>query len=213
MNERLKEYSGILSHSLRNPLNVAQGRLQLAKGDCDSEHLADVANAHDRMETLTESLLTPLTENLLTLARTGADATETEPVSLERLSETCWRTVPTADATPVIDTGRHLPADRNRLRQLLENLFRNAVEHTDESVVVTVGKTDTGFYVEDDGPGIPTAERESVLETGHSTAHEGTGLGLSIVKGVVEAHGWSIRITDGSHGGARFEISNAEYHR
>ncbi len=154
-----------------------------------------------------------LIQDLLTLARIGTDVSETEPVSLEGLSETCWRTVPTADATLVIDTDRHLLADRNRIRQLLENLFRNAVEHTDESVTVTVGRTGTGFYVEDDGSGIPTEEREAVFETGNSTTNNGTGLGLNIVKGIVEAHGWSIRITDGSHGGARFEIANVEVHQ
>ncbi|MFO7926100.1 sensor histidine kinase [Natronomonas sp.] len=205
MNEHLEEFVSIVSHDLRNPLSIAQGRLQLAKEECTSKHLADVGNAHDRMETLIQ--------DLLTLARIGNHVSEAEPVSLGNFSKICWQTVPTANATLVTDTGtdRRLLADRNRLRQLLENLLRNAVEHAGENVTVTIGEVDTGFYVEDDGSGIPTNERELVFKTGNSTTHEGTGLGLSIVKQVVEAHDWRICITDGSDGGTRFEITNVKF--
>ncbi|OAQ53925.1 two-component sensor histidine kinase [Natrinema mahii] len=62
-----------------------------------------------------------------------------------------------------------------------------------------------GFYVEDDGPGIPPDERERVFESGYSSAG-GSGFGLAIVSDVVDAHGWSIRVTSGRTGGARFEV-------
>lgn len=202
-NERLEEFASFVSHDLRNPLNVAQGRLQLAQEDCDSGYLADVARAHDRMEALIE--------DLLTLSHAGNQLSETEPVALAGLSETCWQTVATADATLVTDTDQHLRADRGRLRQLLENLIRNAVEHGGEDVTVTVGEMETGFYVEDDGPGISAEDRTEVFEPGTSTIEDGTGLGLSIVKQIVGAHGWQIDISDGTQGGVRFEIRNVEF--
>ncbi|ELY76994.1 PAS sensor protein [Natrinema pellirubrum DSM 15624] len=62
-----------------------------------------------------------------------------------------------------------------------------------------------GFYVEDDGPGIPPDERERIFESGYSSAG-GSGFGLAIVSDVVDAHGWSIRVTSGRNGGARFEV-------
>lgn len=102
-------------------------------------------------------------------------------------------------------------ADRSRLRQLLENLFRNAVEHGGDDVTVTVGELDHGFYVEDDGPGIPEEDREEVFETGYSTSDEGTGLGLCIVKEIIEAHDWEIRVIEGTDGGVRFEITGVEF--
>ncbi|WP_206424494.1 ATP-binding protein [Halorubrum sp. CSM-61] len=64
-----------------------------------------------------------------------------------------------------------------------------------------------GIFVEDDGPGIPVAERDAVFEAGHTTKEDGTGFGLATVNQLVEGHGWDIRITDGDSDGARFEIS------
>jgi signal transduction histidine kinase len=73
-------------------------------------------------------------------------------------------------------------------------------------VTVRVGRTRDGFYVEDTGPGIPENERDDVLDSGYTTKREGTGFGLTIVKRIVEVHGWEIYVTEGSDGGARFEI-------
>jgi signal transduction histidine kinase len=92
----------------------------------------------------------------------------------------------------------------------LENLFRNAIEHGGEDVTIRVGGLSDGFYVEDDGPGIPEDARDEVFEVGYSTSPNGTGFGLNIVKEIVEAHGWEIGVTAGMDGGARFEITGVE---
>ncbi|MFD1562107.1 PAS domain S-box protein [Haloarchaeobius amylolyticus] len=200
--KRLERFASIASHDLRNPLNVAQGRLELAREECDSEHLDHVGRAHERM--------TVLIEDLLTLARDGDGIGELEPVDLEAVAETCWRHVATADATVRIETDRTIRADRSRLAQLFENLFRNAIEHGGDDVSVSVGGRPDGFYVADDGPGVPEAEREDVFRDGYSTATAGTGYGLSIVEQVADAHGWTVHLTDGEHGGARFDIVGPE---
>jgi PAS domain S-box-containing protein len=206
-NERLDEFTGVVSHDLRNPLNVAQGRLSLAREHCKcdpgSEHLAAVAEAHDRMDALIE--------DLLAVARNDDAVTDPEPVDLRALVDRCWATVETGPASLVVDADRTVLADSGRLRQLLENLFRNAVEHGDASVV-TVGDLPEGggFSVADDGTGIPEAERESVFEVGYSTSEDGTGFGLSIVRRVAEAHGWDVRATESESGGARFEVRGVE---
>jgi signal transduction histidine kinase len=99
-------------------------------------------------------------------------------------------------------------ADETGLQRLLENLFRNATEHGREAdVTIRIGDLDTGFYIEDDGPGIPEEDRQTVFERGYSTTNSGTGFGLAIVEEIVDSHGWEIAITDGSDGGARFEIT------
>jgi signal transduction histidine kinase len=93
---------------------------------------------------------------------------------------------------------------------LFENLFRNAVNHGGGEVTVTVAEIADGFYVADDGAGIPDEERDDIFEAGYSTADDGTGFGLAIVKEIVEAHSWEIRVTDSETGGTRFEIINNE---
>jgi len=209
-NERLEQFASVVSHDLQSPLNVADLRLELAMRECDSEHLEDVALAIDRMETLTG--------DLLTLAQAGQRVDEVEPVDLAALVRTCWQTVETADATLAVETGRTVRADRNRLQQLLANLVGNAVKHgstssrarSDDAVTVTVGGLKNGFYVVDDGPGIPPEEREQVFEHGYTTAEDGTGFGLAIVADIVEAHGWEIDVTESDEGGARFEVTGVE---
>ena len=202
-NDRLEEFASVVSHDIQNPLNVAEGRLELAREKYDSEHLDVAADAHDRMNALID--------DLLMLARGGDCAGETEPVALAELFENCWQNVETADAVirPSID--RTVRADRSRLAQLLENLIRNAVEHGGENVTVTIGALDDGFYVEDDGPGIPEDERDDVFDAGYSTSPDGTGFGLPIVERVAEAYGWALRATEGTAGGARFEITGVEF--
>ena len=70
---------------------------------------------------------------------------------------------------------------------------------------VRVGPLDDGFYVEDDGPGIPPEERDSVFDRGYTT-DGGTGLGLAVVRRVFEAHEWSVEVGEADCGGARFEV-------
>ncbi|QLG27407.1 PAS domain S-box protein [Halorarum halophilum] len=198
-NERLEEFAGIVSHDLRNPLNVAQGRLGLLEAERDGEHLDSIRRAHDRMEALID--------DILTVARTGETAENLVPVALADVVDSCWETVATGDATLVIDTTLTIRAETGQLKQLLENLFRNAIEHGGSTVTVTVGDMADGFYVEDDGAGIPAGEREHVFDIGYSLSPGGTGIGLRIIDQVATAHGWTVSVTDGMTGGARFEIT------
>jgi PAS domain S-box-containing protein len=211
-NERLDRFASVVSHDLRNPLNVATLRLAMARETCDSDHLDDVARAHDRMERLIEEVLA------LTRSETGAE----ETLDLATVAEHCWQHVSTAGATLVTETAQSVRADRSRLEQLFENLFRNAVEEgggdgvdgtAASDTVVTVGELDgrDGFYVADDGPGIAADRRESVFDSGNTTKQDGTGLGLAIVEMIVEAHGWEVGVGESEAGGARFEISGVAF--
>lgn len=200
-NERLDQFADMISHDLRNPLNVADGHLELARQDHDSDHLATVATALDRMEALIE--------DVLTLARQGQPIDEPELVDLRSIVNQCWDVVETADADLVVDDDLKFLADPERLQQLLENLVRNAIEHGGSTITIRVGTLggDDGFFIADDGPGIPPDERGQVFESGYSTADDGTGFGLAIVMEIVDAHGWKINVTDADEGGARFEVT------
>lgn len=201
-NERLEEFASVVSHDLQSPLAVASGRLKLAQEDCSSEHLERAVEAVERGQALVS--------DLLLYAREGEDVNEVEPAPLSEITASCWQNVVTGDADLEIETEESIRADRSRLRQLLENLIRNAVEHAGENPSITVGETESGFYVADDGPGIPPEERDEVFEPGYSTGHDSTGFGLAIVKQIADAHGWDICITESDQGGARFEVSGVD---
>ncbi|MFB6167881.1 MAG: PAS domain S-box protein [Haloferacaceae archaeon] len=198
-NDRLEEFASVISHDLRNPLNVAQARATLLAEQTESDHLDPLLQSLDRMEAIVE--------DTLTLARQGNTISETESIGLTDLVGECWATVDADEATVEVVDEMTFQGDRDRLRHVFENLFRNAVEHGGSDVAVRVGRRDTGgIYVEDDGPGIPAENRDEVFEPGHSSAHDGTGFGLTIVRRIVEAHGWELSVTDGTDGGARFEF-------
>ena len=208
-NERLDEFASIVSHDLRNPLNIASGRLALARESCDSEHLAAVKQAHDRMETLID--------DMLTLARHGNDIESLEPVNLATLVDEAWHGVERTDQEIRIETTQTVLTDRPRLKQLVENLLRNAIEHGDPAdgsiLTVTVGAIDAeppGFYVADDGVGLDDVDTDQLFDTGYSTTTDGTGFGLSIVKQIAEAHEWELRVASSADGGARFECRGVE---
>jgi len=221
-NERLDRFASIVSHDLRNPLHIAATRAALAREEHDSEHIASVEDALDRMETIIE--------DTLSLARQGRTVEETEPVPLSKVASRSWDQVETRGAPLEIVSDGVVEADPDRLRNVFENLFRNAVEHSstsppsnadDEAIsqeadggpeppCVRIGTLESGFYVEDTGSGIPPENREEVFDLGYSSEPDGTGFGLAIVEEIVESHDWAIRVTESDAGGARFEITGVE---
>ncbi|MDS0276662.1 PAS domain S-box protein [Halomicroarcula sp. S1AR25-4] len=228
-NKRLEEFASVVSHDLRNPLSVLEGSLELAEATGDTEHFERGKRALARMD--------QLIEELLSMARSGQSIDETEPVDVDRLVTACWQNVATGAATLHADATGRIYASESRFKQLLENLFGNSVEHgstgsqtasddsvergrsavedadtVGESVTVRVGPLDdgTGFYVEDDGPGISPDERQRVFESGYSNSPDGTGFGLAIVDRIADAHGWDVTLSESAEGGARFEIAGVE---
>lgn len=203
-NEQLDSFASLVTHDLRNPLNVAKGRLELAKEDEDLDHLAAVGRALDRMDEIIEDVLA------LTWGNQDLDEDDLEACALAELAEGSWDHVDVSEATLQVEACPIIKADEGQLQRLLENLFRNSVEHGGETVTVWVGALDDGFFVEDDGPHIPEEKRDKVFETGYSSEEEGTGLGLNIVQTIAGAHGWTLSLTTGRDGGARFEVRGVD---
>lgn len=208
-NERLDEFAGLISHDLRNPLTVALGRTTILQQMCSenqkaTEHLNVIAKSLNRME--------QIIEDTLTLARKGDAVGDMAPVSLLELSGKCWQGIDTAEATLEFRDDIRVKGDANRLKHIFENLFRNAIQHGNDSATITVGRSgETEFYVEDDGTGIAKDYRDDIFEAGNTSEPDGTGLGLAIVRRIAEAHDWDVRVTDGPQGGARFEFQNVVF--
>ena len=201
-NERLGEFASIVSHDLRNPLSVAEGYLELAENGDENGHLDKAANAIERSQALID--------DLLTLAREGDQVDEVESVGLGKVAKQSWQTTETAQATLNVDESEVIEVDRGRLRELFENLYRNAVEHGDDDVTVHVGSMEGGFYVADTGSGVPESARAEIFEAGYSTTDDGTGFGLRIVEQIAQAHGWEVSVTESREGGARFDFTGVQ---
>lgn len=200
--ERLTEIIGTFAHDLRSPLQVATGHLTLAETTGDTESLDRVTAAHERIE--------ELLDDMMRLGQTGRRVDDPQVVDLREVADQAWATAPTGDATLDIADTLRFEADRSRLRQLLENLFQNAADHGPPDVRILVGTLDDGFYVADNGPGIPAEDRDAVFEWHTTSEEDHSGLGLSIVEQIVAAHSWEISVGEGSMGGARFEITGVE---
>ncbi|MGQ3329544.1 GAF domain-containing sensor histidine kinase [Halorubrum sp. FL23] len=200
--EQLEQFTSVVSHDLRNPLNVLSGYLETVEGEVSPSTYDPMDRAVTRMETLID--------NLLMLAKRGETIGETELISVTAVAEEAWQTVRAPDATLTIaDEIGQVNADPNRLRQVFENLFRNAVDHAGPSVAIEIGsRTDgagcEGMYIADDGPGVPSDVHGSLFDSGFSTA-DSSGIGLAIVDRIVDAHGWEVAVRNDD--GAVFEVS------
>ncbi|MDY7081246.1 MAG: histidine kinase N-terminal 7TM domain-containing protein, partial [Halobacteria archaeon] len=144
-NERLDKFASIVSHDLRNPLNVAQGYVDMEKENPSEEYVENIDDALGRMENIID--------DALTLAREGKAVTETEEIVLADVVRESWENVETEDANLETKVGPEtlIQGDRNRVLNVFENLFRNSVQHNEDAVTITVGENERGFYVEDDG--------------------------------------------------------------
>ncbi|WP_222915971.1 HAMP domain-containing sensor histidine kinase [Natrinema sp. SYSU A 869] len=233
-NEDLQDFANIVSHDLRNPLSVAEGYLEMAVETGDEEHVQEVKDAHERIDRIIEHTLTLARQGqgiddaepveLESVARQAWGTVETHDATLCVVDST------TFDADP--DRLRQLfenlfrnSVEHGSTSSQLGSRADDAVEHgstdsqltvdddsewsrVDEGVVVTVGTIGDGdgFFIADDGPGIPVPERSRIFERGYTDSDDGTGFGLHIVREIVDAHRWNISVTDGDHGGARFEV-------
>ncbi len=228
-NARLDRFASRASHDLRNPLSVAKGRLEFAR-----ERYPDDEDIEAAVEALTDA--DARIDEMLEFARLGETVTDPQQIPLTDVARSAWETVGDGVATMAVEDDIELSGDPDRIERLLENLFRNSVEHglgSDDSV--EYGPTDTdsqagedvepsgsdlmvrlgmlsgesGFYIEDDGPGIPEEDRDTVLESGYTTNDDGSGFGLAIVTEVATAHEWDVQVSEADGGGARFEFVGA----
>ncbi|MFC7073418.1 GAF domain-containing sensor histidine kinase [Halovenus rubra] len=201
--KQLDQFASRLSHEMRNPLSVLKARTTLARETDDPEHFDHMDRSIRRMSRLID--------DMLSLAREGSLDTVTEPVALDQCVKDNWQAVRTLNTNLNLETEARICADKKQLHQLFSNLFRNAIEHAGTDVTVTVGDVSDGFYIEDNGAGIPSENRDEVFATGTSDLPHGTGLGLAVVRRIAEAHGWSLQLSESDTGGARFEFRDVAF--
>jgi two-component system, OmpR family, sensor kinase len=208
------------SHELRTPLTVIRGQLEALAAQPSPP--AEEVRRVERLAQAEIARITRLVDDLLLLAKAEqAEFLRPEPIEFEPYLHELWDGVtlmaPRRYELGGVPAGT-LTADPDRLAQALRNLLANAIAHTAPGSglvrldVQRFGPDRLRFLVSDDGPGIPTAERERVFERFHRTdaardrASGGTGLGLAIVRAIAEAHGGRVRVGDVPAAGTLVEL-------
>jgi len=209
MNQQRERIASVLAHDLRNPLQAADGRANILQ----RENTDDVLEGD--IEALVQAIerIDNLTEDMALLLQSDTPENKQTEIRFEKLVRDAWKTTSGAEDGATLETDgldeMTVYGVRDRLLRVFENLFRNAIVHGGTPITIRVGALDGGFYVEDDGAGIPPEKRDEVFREGYSTrgSENETGLGLSIIQNVIERHGWEIMLTGSDDGGARFEVS------
>ena len=217
---RQRDFVSDASHELRTPLAVLRAQVELLGRESDERA------RHEDTRLLLRRLdeMDRLVDDMLTLA--GAEAgrlVQPRPIELVDYFEDVRRDLPLFGERDfhVEPVDGELRADPDRLTQVLRNLVRNAVAHTESGgrvgVVASVREGWLAIAVSDDGPGIPPEHLERVFERFHrvddsrAREHGGTGLGLAIARAIVEAHGGRIRAESRTGGGTTITLELPGY--
>lgn len=219
--DRLETFERIVNRELRNHLNLAQGYLDVARATDDADHFGEVETAHDR--------IADAIDTLSSLSRRRDVIATVEPVALHDVARRAWaRLDDDGDRVLHLEDDRLLEADKERVTDVLEHLFRSAEsagnaesdattedgtesatnENGTEPVTIRVGASQDGFFVADDGGSLEPEHRDRIRET-DSDAIDRRDYGLEIVSRIAEAHGWSVSIRESADGGTRVEFVGA----
>jgi two-component system OmpR family sensor kinase len=207
-----------VSHELRTPIARLSFGLALLEDGSDDPAL------HKRVRAMAGDVeeLNSLVGELLAMTRLdGEQALVREPCALAPLLEACVAALPPLPESAValvLDLPEDLgviAVDPRLLSRAVGNLLGNARRYADTRVVLSASRTGAAvtIVVEDDGPGIPVAEREQVfapfyrLDRSRDRATGGFGLGLAIARKAVQLHGGSLVVDDGEMGGAKMVIN------
>jgi PAS domain S-box-containing protein len=213
-NKQLDQFASLVSHEIQSPLADVRQRVDSSLEHVRAENRGDLLQARRSLEDVDE-----LVDDILSMTSQGGAVgpEDANRVSLATAADGAWWDVTQRELPATMNAEDfEVLADPDRLERILVNLFENAVKYGGEDVIVDVGLIDDevtgeqGFYVEDDGPGLPENARHAVFDAGVSGSDGSPGLGLAIVETMAEAHDWEVRVTDGKMGGARFEFVDVD---
>lgn len=207
----LREFTANAAHQLRTPIAVLQARVELAM------QRAQAATSREDIGQIHEAALriSRLTSQLLSLARLGETEGRTDrtaPLDLKSELDALASEYVHQAIRKGVDLGFDLAAARIHgndwlIREAIGNLINNAIEYTPRGGEITVRTGVAGarafVEVEDNGPGIPLAERRKVMERFYrlpGAGGTGSGLGLPIVQAIVRDHGGTVQILDPARG-------------
>lgn len=192
--QRLEKFSSIVSHDLRNPLNVASGYLELARETGSEEDFDKAMDAIQRMDQIIGELLT---------LSGKPEHFEKEDLSLEEVFKEAYSFV---DCNPdySLEGNIEFEGSRSGVVRMFQNLIENSVEHNRKDIEIEVGVLENGFYYTDSGQ--LSGNVDDILEYGYSESEDGSGIGLSVIQRVTEINNWKLNINETDNGSLKFEI-------
>ena len=213
--QRQRQFVSDASHELRSPLASIRTNLEVALRNADRADWPSVANRALAEDVRMEDTVSELLELARLDEAAGPLPVESLPdIDLDELvlDDTVQQRRVPVDTTR-LSAGR-VHGRREQLTRVVRNLLDNAARHANSQVAVELSTNDAEvvLVVDDDGPGIPVAERERVfdrftrLDDGRARDSGGLGLGLSMVKAITEQHGGTVSIEDAPIGGARVRV-------
>lgn len=215
---RQRQFVADASHELRSPLTRMRAELEV-----DLVHPAG-ADPWETHESVLEEVigLERLVDDLLLLARN--EAVDSRVARRDDTVDVATMVTGIADglgrrghlSIDAADKVMRVQGSSAELARAIGNLVDNATRHARSIVRLLVSSTGPGSMsvtVEDDGPGVPAADRERVferftrLDESRSASAGGTGLGLAIARDIVDRHGGTISVDTAPAGGARFTVT------
>lgn len=222
--EQMRRFIADASHELRTPLTSIHGFLEvLLRGAADNpkQLYAALTSMHGE-----STRIKKLVEDLLTLAKLDrAPQLQLSDTRLDRLlleMEPHLRMLAGTRTVHIdLTAGISGTFDPDKMKQVILNLFHNAVQHTDPetgviTVILSADRDGIALKVKDNGPGIPEEHAAHVFErfyrsdSSRTRKHGGAGLGLSITKSIVEAHGGTISVRSREGAGSTFVLTFPE---
>ena len=197
-----------VAHEVNNPIGIIRGYLRTMIPEARDATLREELAILDEEAHACQRIV----EDLVTFARTRD--LRRAPIEVATLTTEVARRLEAsgelhgARVDVDLEAGR-ISADAGRVRQLLANLLRNASEACHGGLIEVAGRVDGTDYrleVSDRGPGVREPEREKIFEPFYGERAEGSGLGLAVCRGIVLAHGGSIRAMSRIGGGASFVV-------
>lgn len=210
-----------VSHELRTPIARLEFALEILQDSPPAMQHTDKNRARIVAMQADLSELNSLVSELLNMAKLDAQGQlMTEAIDAYDLMQTCLQHLPPVpehiqlQQKLEVQTSQ-LIGDRHLLERAIQNLLKNALKYAESKIVFTLKQQANTHVVivEDDGAGIPESDREKIFEAfyrldrSRDRSTGGFGLGLAIVKQIVTLHRGSIRISQSSIGGARFEMT------
>ena len=200
----LGEMSAVLAHEIRNPLASLKGNAQLLAAGLDDKSRAKAERVVDDARRLEQ-----LTTDLLAFVRTGE--LQRAPAAPGALVRDAAGAVEGAIEIDDAQAPATWSLDATRMRQVLVNLFDNAIAAGGPVRAIVRGERGRLVIdVCDRGPGVPREDRERIFEPFFTGKTRGTGLGLAIARRVIEQHRGTIAVDDAPGGGARFRVELPE---